>query len=128
MMPETTVNEVSMHVTRFTDTKLKINPDRGVAFKDTAPTLRWIPASGLTIEYVGFNNPVGDNHEIGVPQKDPSNPGHWIATNKNTRKDLFSYSVWARLSDGRVLSTDPQIENEGKEGGTEENGEPGGGG
>lgn len=120
--------EVSMNVTQFTSSKLKITPDRGIARKDEQPTLRWTPAGGLTIQYIGFAAPVGSGEEIGVPQEDPANLGQWIATNSNQSRNLFSYTVFARTTDGRVISSDPQIENEGTSGGGGMDIEPPGGG
>jgi hypothetical protein len=66
---------------------------------------------------VGFNDPVGPGEPIGVPAPDPAKPTEWIATNSNPTEAVFVYNVWAKLSDGRVISSDPEIENEGQGGG-----------
>ncbi len=116
------MSELKLQVSIFSETKLKISPDRGVAAMDEEPTIRWVPSGNLEIQYIGFADPVGDGCAIGIPHEDTSNnKGEWIATNANTTKELFSYTVYAKVSDGtgksKVISSDPQIENEGKSGG-----------
>ena len=111
------MSEVKLTVSLFSSSKLKVSPDRGVALKDEEPTIRWVPSSNLTIQYIGFADPVGSGQEIGIPHEDPQNPGEWIASNSNTQKDLYSYTIYAERSGDVVISSDPQIENEGKSGG-----------
>lgn len=98
-----------------------MRPSTGVAKLDEEPTLRWSPVGNLTIKFVGFAQPVGENEEIGIPKD--AGEGDWTASNRNTAKNLFSYTVFAETNDGRIISTDPQIENEGKSGDEEENGD-----
>ena len=76
-----------------------------------------VPSSNITIQYIGFADPVGSGQEIGIPQEDSQNPGQWIASNANNQKDLYSYTIYAKRSGDVVISSDPQIENEGKSGG-----------
>ena len=110
------MTDVSIEVTPFSPPKIKVSPDRAVAKLDQQPTLRWVPTGNLEIQYIGFSRPVGVNRDIEIPHEDPQNPGEWIATNANRSKDLYSYTVYARAEDGSVLSSDPQIENEGTSG------------
>ena len=120
--------DVPMTVSLFTPSKLQVNPPVGKALMNQQPTLRWSATGSLTIQYIGFNRPVGPGQQIEVPHKDPDNPADWIAKDLNQYKDLFTYSVFAMTGDGRVLSTDPQIENEGTSGGVDDMEPPNGGG
>lgn len=111
--------EVPINVLPFpaaNPTKLKIQPSLAPVSQNEEPTLRWIPQNGLTIEYVGFAAPVGPDEQIEVPHPDPNNGTQWIAHDRNDIPALFSYSVFAKTASGVVISSDPQIENEGKGG------------
>jgi len=109
--------DIPITVSLFTPTKLKVDPPVAVAAQGTTPTLRWKPAANVTIQYIGFADPVGPDQEISIPAKDASNPSQWIASDRNSAKGLFTYTVYARNDQtGDVISSDPQIENEGKAG------------
>lgn len=111
------MTDIPIEVTPFNSTKIKVSPDRAVAKLDQQPTLRWVPQGNLEIQYIGFSSPVGPLGDIEIPHEDSKNPGEWIAANANRSKELYSYTVYARAEDGSVLSSDPQIENEGTSGG-----------
>jgi|GEM_PF-1832546 len=112
------MSDLQINVSLFTQNKLKVAPNSGRAMMDTAPTIRWIPSSNITIQYIGFSNPVGPGQEIGVPKEDSANPGQWIATDANFSKAIYPYTIYATRNDDVVISSDPQIENEGKSGTT----------
>lgn len=109
--------DIPITVSLFTPTKLKVDPPVAVASQDETPTLRWKPGANLTIQFIGFAGPVGSGEEIGIPEKDSSHPGDWIASDANSAKGLYTYTVYATNEQtGTVISSDPQIENEGKSG------------
>ena len=110
--------EVPITVSIFSPTKLRVDPPVAKALLDETPTLRWKPASNVTIQYIGFTTPVGKNQQIGIPREDSANQGQWIASDANTAANLFTYTVYAiNENTGEVISSDPQIENEGTSGG-----------
>lgn len=114
MAAQTAQSEVKLTVSVFSNSKIKVSPDRGVALMDEEPTIRWVPTGGLTIEYIGFADPVGPGQDIEIPADDGT--GAWTAKNYNGSKALYNYTIYAKQSNGVVISSDPQIENEGKSG------------
>jgi hypothetical protein len=95
-----------------------------VAFvpKDSTRTLTWIPQSpeALTIKFIGFYNPTDDDGAVSpitTPKPSGQGDGSWTSTANNTYThqyaDRFFYTVYAEWN-GKMLSSDPEIEVEGK--------------
>lgn len=121
--------DIPIQVTLKSPTKLQVEPSRARVPKDEEPTLRWTPAShNIEIQFIGFNDPVGPSSDIGQPEPDGDKPTDWIASDRNTVQRTFTYTVYALNSQtGNVISSDPEIENEGKSGEEEEERGPGSG-
>ncbi|MGD2116261.1 MAG: hypothetical protein PVG07_14495 [Acidobacteriota bacterium] len=116
-MPEQ-ASDVLIQVTFDAATnKIKADPEDATAKLNLAPPLVWQPATGLTIRYIGFAKPVGDDRAIDTPMpKRPNNPGvPWVALDRNPEAETFEYTIYAE-KDGVVYSSDPRIVNEGQGG------------
>jgi hypothetical protein len=94
-----------------------------VAFvpKGSIRTISWIPQSpdALTIKFIGFYNPTDGDSVVGpitTPTASGQGDGSWVATARNDYPhqyaDRFFYTVYAEVQ-GVMLSTDPEIANEG---------------
>lgn len=94
-----------------------------VAFvpKGSARRVTWIPQSPetLTIKFIGFYNPTdGDAvvSPITTPTPSEQGDGSWVANARNDYphqySDRYFYTVYAEAQ-GVMLSTDPEIANEG---------------
>lgn len=108
---------VSIQVSLASPTKLQANPPVAKAPKDEEPTLEWSPVGNIEIRFIGFDDPVGGSNDLGEPQKDPQGTDKWIASDRNRTAQRFPYTIYALNTEtGAVISSDPEIENEGKSG------------
>jgi hypothetical protein len=108
-------------IVRVSPGGLSISEPLAFVSKGSTRTLTWIPESpeALTIKFIGFFNPTDGDSVVGpitTPTPSGQGDGSWIASARNDYThqyaDRFFYTVYAEVQ-GVMLSTDPEVANEG---------------